>query len=356
MKLSKLTVAPILLLTLALFFAAPQNPASADPIELRAATYFANTHALYKQWAEFLKTVEERCNGKIKIKMFPGGSLLKATAIYDGVVKGVADLGMVMIGYTVGRFPEMELIELPHGYPSSVVSTHVANDFFNKFKPKEFDQTHLNYWFVSGPSVLVLRKPVKSLEELKGTKVRGTGRVGDILKALGSVPQATVAPEVYTSISRGVIDGIMWPYETLFGWKLAEVAKHVTSSWQVGGVYAFYSVTNKDKWNSLPDEVKKVFDETSQEWIQKAAMTYLNIDVEGVKHGKANGVEFIDLSPEEVDKWKEAIRPVIGQYVEQMKAKGYSEADMKARLDYLNERVAYWSKWQQEQGIKAPTQ
>jgi TRAP-type C4-dicarboxylate transport system substrate-binding protein len=344
-------------LSLGLAMAGPGSTQAqaADVIELRAATYFANTHALCKQWEQFLKTVEKRCNGKVKIKLYAGGTLLKAKEIYDGVVKGVADLGMVMIGYTHGRFPEMELIELPHGYASSVVSSHAANDFYHKFKPKEFNQTHLNYWFVSGPSVSILSKPVRTLAEFKGLKVRGTGRVGDTLKALGAVPQSTVAPEVYTAISRGVIDGIMWPYETLYGWKLADVAKYVTSCWQVGGVYAFYSTMNKKAWDKLPADVKKVFDETSKEWIQKAAMTYLNSDVEGMKHGKKLGVKFIDLSPDQVKKWKDAIKPVIGSYVKQMVDKGYSKADMKARLDYLNQRIAYWSKWQKDQGIKSPT-
>ncbi len=334
----------------------PQKAEAGDKvITLRAATYFANTHALYKSWEAFLRAVEKRATGKLKIQIYPGGTLLKAKEIYEGVTKGVADIGMVMIGYTHGRFPEMELIELPHGYPSSIVSSHAANDFFQKFKPKEFDETHLNYWYVSGPSVLILSKPVKTLEELKGLQVRGTGRVGDTLKALGAVPQSTIAGEVYTSISRGVIDGIMWPYETLYGWKLADVAKYVTSSWQVGGVYAFYSTMNKKTWNQLPDDVKKIFAETSKEWIDKAAMAYLNSDVEGMEHGKKAGCQFIELSPNEVSKWKEAISPVIGAYVKQMIAKGYSEEDMKARVNYLQERIQYWSKYQKEKGIKAPT-
>ena len=357
MKTSKWQIILLALLCLPLILAGiPKDAEAADKvITLRAATYFANTHALYKSWEAFLRTVEKRSAGKVKIQIYPGGTLLKAKEIYEGVTKGVADIGMVMIGYTHGRFPEMELIELPHGYPSSIVSSHAANDFFHKFRPKEFDETHLNYWYVSGPSVLILSKPVKTLEELKGMKVRGTGRVGDTLKALGAVPQSTIAGEVYTSISRGVIDGIMWPYETLFGWKLADVAKYVTSTWQVGGVYAFYSTMNKKTWNKLPDDVKKIFTDTSEEWIDAAAIAYLNSDIEGMTHGKKAGCRFLELAPEEVGKWKQAISPVIGTYVEQMISKGYSEEEMKVRVDYLQERIRYWAKYQKAKGIRAPT-
>ena len=324
-------------------------------IELRAATYFATTHQLYKSMEDFLRKVEERSGGRVKVNIFAGNTLLGAREIYDGVVKGVADIGMTMIGYTAGRFPEMEFLELPHSYPSSYVSSYVTNDYFKKYKPKEFDQTHLLYWFVSPPSVLILTKPVNKLEDLKGMKVRGTARVGDVLSALGAVPQSTVAGEVFTSMSRGVIDGIMWPYETLYGWKLGELKPYVTSCWQVGGVYAFYTVVNKNTWDKLPDDIKKIFNETSEEWIEKHGMAYLQIDVEGLEYGRKLGCKIIELGPDEIPKWKKAVSPVIGAYVKEMVGKGYSEKDMKDRTDFINSRVEYWAKKQKEAGIKAPT-
>ncbi len=324
-------------------------------IELRAATYFATTHQLYKSMEDFLRKVEERSGGRVKINIFAGGTLLGAREIYEGVVKGVADIGMTMIGYTAGRFPEMEYLELPHSYPSSYVSSHVTNNYFNKYKPKEFDQTQMLYWFVSPPSVLILTKPVDKLEDLKGMKVRGTARVGDVITALGAVPQSTVAGEVFTSMSRGVIDGIMWPYETLYGWKLGELKPHVTSCWQVGGVYAFYNVMNKDTWAKLPEDVKKIFMQTSEEWIEKHALAYLQIDIEGLDYGKKLGCKIIELGPDEVPKWKKAVSPVMGAYIKEMVGKGYTEKDMKERTDFINSRVEYWTKKQKEAGIKAPT-
>jgi TRAP-type C4-dicarboxylate transport system substrate-binding protein len=330
--------------------------AAAQPkIELRAATYFATTHQLYKSMEDFLKKIEERSGGRVKMNIFAGNTLLGAKEIYDGVVKGVADIGMTMIGYTAGRFPEMEFLELPHSYPSSYVSSHVTNDYFSKYKPKEFDQTQMLYWFVSPPSVLILTKPVNTLEELKGKKVRGTARVGDVLTALGAVPQSTVAGEVFTSMSRGVIDGIMWPYETLFGWKLGELKPHVTSCWQVGGVYAFYTVMNKDTWNKLPDDIKKIIRETSEEWKEKHALAYLQIDIEGLEYQKKLGGKIIELSSDEIPKWKKAVSPVIGAYVKEMAGKGYSEIEMKEKTDFIASRVEFWTKKQKEAGIKAPT-
>jgi TRAP-type C4-dicarboxylate transport system substrate-binding protein len=304
---------------------------------------------------DFLKKIEERSGGRVKMNIFAGNTLLGAKEIYDGVVKGVADIGMTMIGYTAGRFPEMEFLELPHSYPSSYVSSHVTNDYFSKYKPKEFDQTQMLYWFVSPPSVLILTKPVNTLEELKGKKVRGTARVGDVLTALGAVPQSTVAGEVFTSMSRGVIDGIMWPYETLFGWKLGELKPHVTSCWQVGGVYAFYTVMNKDTWNKLPDDIKKIIRETSEEWKEKHALAYLQIDIEGLEYQKKLGGKIIELSSDEIPKWKKAVSPVIGAYVKEMAGKGYSEIEMKEKTDFIASRVEFWTKKQKEAGIKAPT-
>ncbi len=100
--------------------------------------------------------------------------------------------------------------------------------------------------------IQTLSKPVKTLEELKGLKIRGTGRVGDIVKALGATPMPIEMVDLYESLRRGVIDGNMGPLEQLKGFKIGELIKYVTESWKVGSVFGFYVTMNKRKWDSLP--------------------------------------------------------------------------------------------------------
>ena len=104
---------------------------------------------------------------------------------------------------------------------------------------------------------------------MKGLKLRGTGRLGDIVKALGGTPIPIATPDLYDSLKRGVIEGALLPFETLKGFKTGEVQKYVTASWKVGSAYAFYVVMNKDKWNSLPPDVQKVITDFSTEFTAK---------------------------------------------------------------------------------------
>ena len=106
--------------------------------------------------------------------------------------------------------------------------------------------------------VQTLSKPVKTLDDMKGLKLRGTGRLGDIVKALGGTPIPVSTPEMYDSMKRGVIEGALLPLETLKGFKTGELVKHVTASWKIGSAYCFYVLMNKNKWNSLPADVKNV--------------------------------------------------------------------------------------------------
>ena len=130
-------------------------PSYASPpnvIKLKAATYFSPTQPLGEGFNKFFEKVMKRSNGQVEIQTFMGSSLLGPKDIYDGVVQGTVDIGLTMPGYNTGKFPEMELVEMPHGYVSSFVSSHVANDYFNQFNPKEYSQTFLLQLFVRSSS------------------------------------------------------------------------------------------------------------------------------------------------------------------------------------------------------------
>ena len=106
----------------------------------------------------------------------------------------------------------MEVMELPMGFPSAWIATHVANDFYNKFKPKEWDTFHPLMFSNCPPNIVqTIKKPVKTLDELKGMKIRGTGRIGDIVKALGAIPMPIETVDLYETMRRGVIDGNLGP-------------------------------------------------------------------------------------------------------------------------------------------------
>jgi TRAP-type C4-dicarboxylate transport system substrate-binding protein len=237
----------------------------------------------------------------------------------------------------------MEIMELPLGFPSSWIATHVANDFHNKFKPKDFDAYHVLMLSTSPINVLqTLNKPVKSLEDIKGLKLRGTGRLGDLVKALGATPIPVETPDLYDSLKRGVIEGALLPLETLKGFKTGEVLKYVTASWKVGSAYCFYVLMNKQKWDSLPSDVQKVIDEYSREFTERWAVEWNNIDIGGRDFFISKGGQIVPISDAESARWIKAAEPVIDDYKKDLVSKGHKAGDIDGWLSFVRERIEYW--------------
>ena len=119
--------------------------AEAAPIELTFSIFFPATHGQAKAAMEWAKEVEKGTNGKVQITTFPGGTLTKAPQCYDGVVKGISDLGFSLFAYTRGRFPVMAAVDLPMGYPDGKVASRVAHDFAKAINPKELQDVKVLY-------------------------------------------------------------------------------------------------------------------------------------------------------------------------------------------------------------------
>jgi TRAP-type C4-dicarboxylate transport system substrate-binding protein len=338
----------------ALFFSLSGLTHAADVIKLQFAGYHPPTHMVSTLIAKYSEEVNKKLKGKVEVAPFPGGTLLSATKMAAGVQTGIADLGFSHCSYSRGRFPVMEIMELPLGFPSSWIATHVANDFYNKFKPKEWDTYHVLFFTTSPVNVIqTVGKPVKSLEDLKGMKIRGTGRSGDIVKALTAVPMPIETPDLYEAIRRGVVDGAYLTMETYKGFKTGELLKYTTESWKLGSVYTFYIVMNKQKWNSLPPDVQKVFTETSNEFIEQFAVGFNQIDIEGRDFFLKQGGKMVPISDSESAKWVKAVEPVIENFKKDMVKKGFKTAEVDSWLSFIKERIEYWKG--QEKTRKIPT-
>src|SRR4030067_3741027 len=159
-------------------------------IELKFCNYFPVPARQSKICEDFIKDLEARSGGPLKIRFFPAWTLLTAPKIYDGVVEGIADIGFSNISYTFGRFRVTEALDLPLGFPNAWVANHVANDFFREFKPKEWDKIHMLSMHTSPVNVILsATKPVNKMEDLKGMTLRGLGLIADVVSSLGATPR-----------------------------------------------------------------------------------------------------------------------------------------------------------------------
>jgi TRAP-type C4-dicarboxylate transport system substrate-binding protein len=297
-------------------------PAQTKPIELTYSIFFPAPHkntVLAEEWA---REIGKRSQGKVKITVFPGGTLTPADKCYDGVVKGISDIGMSVLGYTRGKFPLTEVIDLPLGYQSGLAATKLINQYHQKFQPKEFEEVKVLYFHAHGPGILHTKKPAAKLEDLKGLRIRSTGLSAKVVAALGATPVAMPMGETYDALKRGMVDGSMAPSESLEGWKWGEVVKFTTQSFGSAYSTGFFVAMNKEKWIALPADIQKIVDQVSQEWIEKTGRNWDEIDKSGVVFAQKLGNQIISLSAAENKKWEDAVKPLLQEYVGNMKGKG----------------------------------
>ncbi|MDD4859265.1 MAG: TRAP transporter substrate-binding protein [Dehalococcoidales bacterium] len=320
------------------------TPTPAAPIELSYSIFFPPTHLNAILGSLWGKELETRSNGRVKVTAYPGGTLTPAAKVYDGVVQGITDMGMSVLAYTVGRFPASELVDLPHGYPNGWVATMVANDFYQHFKPAEFDDVHVLYFHAHGPSVvLTTKKPVRKMEDLKGLIIRSTGVGAKIMTALGAQGNGAAQGEAYELMSKGIIDGSYTPREVLKGWNQAEVVKYVTGCYDVGSTANMFVVMNKAKWALLPAEIQRLVDALNTEWIDKHGKVWTYYDQVAMDYLKTFADrEVITLPADEMARWvKVAVDPLISTYITEKTALKLPAQEYQ---DYLLKQVSYFAR------------
>jgi TRAP-type C4-dicarboxylate transport system substrate-binding protein len=275
------------------------------------------------------KMVEEKSQGRIKVNLYPAAALAKPGTMYDAVKTGTIDVCLEPGPYYWGRFPMSEATQLPFlGAHSSLSATLAWMDLYKKYPQlqKEYAETHLLWLFSQGPGQLFTNKPINKMEDMKGIIVRGPGAQGDFVKAVGGSPVSMPASETYLALSKGTLDATTFAGEAVRTWRLHEVTKYAI----IGDFYVqwFFVAMNKAKYNSMPEDLQAVIDQCSGlTGAELTARAWDKADQEGLRIAKENGVEFIKLSQEQLDKWEKACQPLTQQWIEEMTKKGYPAVD-----------------------------
>ena len=296
------------------------------------AIFFPATH-LQAQTAEaWAKEIETRTDGQIKITMFPGGTLSNAAQTFEAVESGIADIGMSAFAYTRGRFPLLEALDLPMGYPDGVTATRIANDIVKKYQPEELAGVHTLYLHAHGPGILASKKKISTTSDLAGMQIRATGLSAKIVEALGGTPISMSQGDTYESLSKGVVDATFCPIETLKGWKQGEVIDYVVDTKSIGYTTSMFAVMNKDKWDALPADLQDIMTAVSEEWIVKQGEAWDEADAQGEAYVKELGKTFISLSDDANAALVDAMAPIYNAYTEATAEKGLPGEDVLADI------------------------
>ncbi len=319
-----------------LLFIPVQSLAKEKKVRLSYSIFFPPSHAQCIAGEAWAKEIEKRSNGQIEITVYPGGTLTKAPQVYDGVVNGISDIGMSCFAYTRGRFPLLEGLDLPVGYPDGKTATKIATAITKEFNPKEVQDTKVLYIHAHGPGVLHTKKrPVQQLADLKGLKIRSTGLSAKIVKTLGALPVAMPQGDTYEALQKGTVDGTIGPIEVLKGWKQGEVIKYSTDLPGIGYTTSMFVIMNKNKWQALPDNLKKIFEDVSSEWVAVQGQAWDDADAAGRAYTLEKGNKIYALSEAESAKWKAKVKPILDDYIKKTTSKGLPGDKVVARINEM---------------------
>ncbi|MBW1996548.1 MAG: TRAP transporter substrate-binding protein [Deltaproteobacteria bacterium] len=296
-------------------------PATAGPIKLTYANFPPAPTFPCVQMERWKKEVEKRTKGKVAIDTFPGGTLLGAKNMMDGVIAGTADIGNLCMAYQPGRFLVTNATSLPLGIPNSLVGSLVLWDLYKKYRPKAFSKVKVLTMFATAPSNIMSRVPIRTLEDIKGVPIRASGGAAQILKAWNANPVGMPMPQTPEALQKGVVKGLFTSLEVMKDFKFAELCRYVTITDAV--VYPFAVVMNMDKWNSLPKDVQHVMEGLGT---QQAAWTGVYMDnhvKEAIAWSRKNhNVEVIELSSAEKARWDRLLEPIVDNWIKEVSGKG----------------------------------
>lgn len=274
----------------------------------------------------WIAKVEAESEGRIKIEHYPSMQLGGAPpALYSQAVDGIADIVWTVVGYTPGRFPKSEVFELPFMSGDAATSSKAFHEFIIENAMDEYADTHPIVFHTHGPGFIHSNKPVATLDDVKGQKLRGPTRViTNLLGKLGATPVGMPVPAVPEAVSKGVIDGAVIPWEVTIPLKMTELTDNHAGFSQAPGLYTatFVMTMNKAKYESLPDDLKAVIDNNSGPEVSKIFGQAMDeMDVIGRSKADETGNTIVDLEDQR-EAWMAVGAEVEADWIAEMDGKG----------------------------------
>jgi TRAP-type C4-dicarboxylate transport system substrate-binding protein len=299
---------------------------SQETTTLRFSHFWPATSSInqevFEPWA---KQIETDSDGRLKVELYPSATLSKADVTYESAVKGTIDIGSQAHGYTSGRFPLTQIAELP-GLSSSAtqMGCMLQTLYEDGTIASEYKDSHLLFMYGAGPGTLhTTNKLIKTPEDMKGMRIRRPSAVaGDIIESMGASPVGLPANDMYTSLQRGVVDGLSFPWEAVTTFKIDEITKYHTN-------IPFYSsalmvTMNQDSYDRLPDDLKKVIDDNSgMALAKKVGKVFDKHDQIALQAARDKGDEVIDIpDPLNNPDWKGPLEKGTQKYLSDVTALG----------------------------------
>lgn len=299
-------------------------------VTLKVSDYLPAVHGMETEiivpWTE---KITECTGGEVKFEIFTAGSQLGNVARQqEQAMAGVVDIAHGLHGIPRGRFPRTSLIDMPFLTDSAQAASYALWELYPDYLSEEYRGLKVLALHAHNGGLIHTRdKKVETMDDLKGLRIRTPSpAVSEMLSTLGADPQGLPPGEVYESLQRGVIDGTVFPWDPVNSFGLNEVLNYHLDL----GAYtvSFFFVMNQRSFDKLSPEAQACIDKYSgADLVKQIGEGWDRWDQPGREQAIAAGHEITVLSPEERDKWREALQPMMAAYIQSVKDQGVDNAE-----------------------------
>lgn len=278
-------------------------------------------------WEPMLAELKKKSQDKITSTMFAGGALGKGPEHYDIVAKGLSDMGYFTATWTPGRFPLTDVLSMAAWVDGKDVATDIGNAMYTRVLHKEFEGVKVVELNGCIQAFLWTKRPVKSLDDVKGMKVRSPGGLQtNYIKSIGAEPIFMPLGDVYMAMETGTIDGIVTCPPLILSFKLNEVAKHAVVA--TFGCVSEGVVMNKRSWDRIPDNLKPLVDEVCGNPFKTTGGLTRDVYKKMMKEVTDRNVNLFELPSQEAGRWYERFQEVTKTWVKELESKNLPAGDV----------------------------
>lgn len=302
---------------------------AAETIELKLSSFLPSTHPTQTDFLEpWARELERRTDGRVKVQIFPAGSAFGHVAKQmDQARAGVVDIAHGLTGIPRGRLPRTSIIDLPFLVQTADAASRTLWKLYPDYLKEEYKGVKVLALHAHNAGLIHTRdKPVDSMQDLQGLRLRAPSlAISMMLEELGASPIGMPPTQVYESLEKGVIDGTVFPWDAVNGFKLYEPLNYHLDARAY--TTSFFFVMNERKYRALPEDVRQVIDDISGDTLVNKFGDWWNAwDKPGLARSQQKGNRITQLSEEQRQAWRERLAPMIDRYLDKIEQQGVKNA------------------------------
>jgi len=314
-----------------------------EVITLTYGSLYGSDHTFSKADTEWMDKIEADTDGQVDFEVYWGATLISRAESCTELVAGVADLAYIGPGYSASGYDiDKGILAFSYGVPGYDARRFIFQTIWDEFPEyqAEFADMKIMCTSVSSTYQLLTNTPVRTLDDLSGLRIKATGSFIDMINALGGEGISLPMGDVYTSLQKNDIQGALVPYSTIQAFSFYEVADYMTIL-DLTSACRPARAMNLDAYNSLPADIQQIFDDSIEYWEDRDDYYRDGEDVDGRELGEQEGMEFIELSAEDLATVYNSLDPIMREVAAGLDDKGLPGTEIYERIRELVDEEAW---------------